>query len=166
MAGAALNPAAGGPVGGGMMAMNNGGSPAVQSNSERSPEYIKVMLNTYVYEYFLKLGCYDLARALLKDDKFEFKSSSKKDDEMNGLDGDSMDTGGKSDIPDDLPRPAGSNADPSMQGNGFLYEWFSVFSDLFAAHRNNNKSGNPTPAMQYLFQHQVSLCSCCPPDFI
>lgn len=165
MAGAALNPVSGGPVGGGMMTMNNGGSPAVLSNSERSPEHIKIMLNTYVYEYFLKLGCFDLARALLKDDKFEFKSSHKKDDEMNGLDGDSMDTNGKSEIPDDLPRPAGSNADPSMQGNGFLYEWFSVFSDLFAAHRNNNKNGNPTPAMQYLFQHQVSR-SCRSPDVI
>lgn len=152
-----MNPAAGGPVGGGMIMMNNGGSPAVHVNPERNTEHTKQMLNTYVYEYMLKLRCYDIARLLVKDEKFDFRQSPnhRKDGEVNGVDVDSMDTDGKDDVPDDLPRPA--TGDTQSQGNGFLFEWFSVFSDLFAAHRQPNKSGNPTPAMQYLIQHQVCL---------
>lgn len=148
------------------MMMNNGGSPAVAGgngpNSDRSPEHIKVMLNTYVYEYFLKLGYYDIARVLASNKQFEYRSmpskpEQNKDGDVNGVDPESMDTDLKGDIPDDLPRPAGAGSESSMQGNGFLFEWFSVFSDLFAAHRNSHKSGNPTPAMQYLLQHQVGL---------
>ncbi|EHY54496.1 hypothetical protein HRR83_004382 [Exophiala dermatitidis] len=167
---AGMNPAAaaGGPVGSGMNMMNNG-SPATQANNNggsHSPDQVKMQLNTYIYEYFLRLGHYDIARSLLREEKFELRTrppikqspGRRKDPEVNGVDGDAMDTDAKDDIPDDLPRPMhfGDNNSP---GIGFLFEWFSVFSDLFAAHQRSSKmqSGQAQalgPAAQYLIQHQ------------
>jgi len=155
---ATMNPAAGGgPVGGGMMMMNNG-SPAVNV-SMSSTDPMRVSLNTYIYDYLLKNGHYDIARAINRDDKFEFQQGSKtspgrrKDNELNG-DGDGMEMDQKDDVPDELPRPRGWEG---SQGNGFLFEWFSIFSDLFAAHRGGKSNGNPTPAAQYLMHEKVGL---------
>ncbi|EXJ70304.1 uncharacterized protein A1O5_06372 [Cladophialophora psammophila CBS 110553] len=162
-----MNPAAmapGGPVGGGMIMMNNG-SPATQVNMSSSPEQLKAQLNTYIYEYFLKLGHYDLARSLLREEKFEVRTKPpvkqspgrRKDVEVNGVDGDAMDTDVKDDIPEDLPRPM-HVTDANTPGIGFLFEWFSIFSDLFTAHRSSKmqggQGGNMGPAAQYLIQHQ------------
>ncbi|EXJ92567.1 hypothetical protein A1O3_01119 [Capronia epimyces CBS 606.96] len=167
---ASMNPSAvaGGPVGGGMSMMNNG-SPATQANNNNgntSPEQVKAQLNTYIYEYFIKLGHYDIARSLLREDKFEIRTrppvkqspGRRKDVEVNGVDGDSMDTDVKEDIPDDLPRPM-HVGEANTPGIGFLYEWFSIFSDLFTAHQRSSKmqSGQAqtmNAAAQYLIQHQ------------
>lgn len=149
------------------MMMNNG-SPAMQVNSSTSPEQVKAQLNTYIYEYFLKLGHFDIARSLLREEKFEIRTKPpvkqspgrRKDAEVNGVDGDTMDTDAKDDIPDDLPRPM-HLADASTPGIGFLFEWFSIFTDLFTAHQRSSKmqggpGGNIGTAAQYLVQHQVS----------
>ena len=53
---------------------------------------------------------------------------------MNG-DADGMDVDAKDDAPDELPRPRGWDG---TSGNGFLLDWFAIFTDLFAAHRGNN----------------------------
>ncbi|KAI1628983.1 hypothetical protein EDD37DRAFT_30971 [Exophiala viscosa] len=163
---AGMNPAAvaGGPVGGGMM-MNNG-SPAMQVNTTTSPEQLKAQLNTYIYEYLLKLGHYDIARSLLREEKFDVRTKPpvkqspgrRKDAEVNGVDADAMDTDLKDDIPDDIPRPVHAS-DSSTPGFGFLFEWFSIFSDLFTAHQRSSKmqggqGANMGPAAQYLMQHQ------------
>ena len=59
----------------------------------------------------------------------------------------------KDDVPEDMPRPRGWEG---SQGNGFLYEWYSIFSDLFAAHRGNGKmNGAMNPAAQYLMHEKV-----------
>ncbi|KAL6244659.1 hypothetical protein RBB50_008187 [Rhinocladiella similis] len=162
---AGMNPpaVAGGPVGGGMM-MNNG-SPAMQVNTSPSPDQVKAQLNTYIYEYFLKLGLYDHARRLVSEDKFEIRTKPavkqspgrRKDGEVNGVDADAMDTEIKDDIPDDLPRPM--HAAENTPGIGFLFEWFSIFSDLFTAHQRSSKmqggqGANMGAAAQYLMQHQ------------
>ena len=162
-----MNPAAmaaGGPVGGGMIMMNNG-NPATQVNNT-SPDHIKAQLNTYIYEYFLKLGHYDLARTLLKEEKLELRTKAlvkaspgrRKDTEVNGVDGDAMETDVKDDIPEDLPRPL-HVSDANAPGMGFLFEWFSIFSDLFTAHRSSKmqsgQGGSMGTAAQYLMQHQV-----------
>lgn len=141
------------------MMMNNG-SPAIQPNTN-TPDQLRAMLNTYVYEYFLKSGHFEIARALVREDKFEIRTKPpvkqspgrRKDGEVNGVDGDGMDLDQKDDIPDDLPRPI----QESSPGNGFLFEWFSIFSDLYSAHRSSHKmqAGNVGPAAQYLMQHQV-----------
>jgi hypothetical protein len=148
------------------MMMNNG-SPAMGLNTT-SPEQMKAQLNTYIYEYLLKTGHFEIARTLLREEKFEIRTrppvkqspGRRKDAEVNGVDGDAMDTDVKDDIPDDLPRPM-HLGDTNTPGIGFLYEWFSIFSDLFAAHQRSSKQqgaqgGNMGPAAQYLMQHQVS----------
>lgn len=157
----------GGPVGGGMVMMNSG-SPAMPgnngSNSGMPPEHVKSQLNTYIYEYFLKLGHYDIARSILNDKNLTIHTrppvkqspGRRKDGEVNGVDADAMDTDLKDDIPDDLPRP-GHLGETSTPGVGFLFEWFSIFSDLFSAHRGGKgPGGSMGPAAQYLMQHQVS----------
>jgi hypothetical protein len=158
---------AGGPVGGGMMMMNNG-SPATQVNNVgNSPDQIKAQLNTYIYEYFLKLGMYKVAKDLLREEKFEIRvkppvkqsPGRRKDAEVNGVDGDAMDTDMKDELPADIPLPM-HVGEFNTPGIGFLFEWFSIFSDLFTAHRSNKMQGGQAPggmgtAAQYLMQHQV-----------
>lgn len=141
--------------GAGMMMMNNG-SPAMVPNMENPPENMKIQLNTYIYEYLLKTGLHDVARTLSREgEKFKIRTASKqspgrkKDNEVNGVDTDAMDL--DSTIPDDLPRPLCPES--SAQGSGFLFEWFSIFSDIFAA--NSKKGNNMGPAAQYLLHHQV-----------
>ncbi len=157
---ATMNPAAGGPVGGGGMMMMNNGSPAVNAGMNSS-DPMRMSLNTYIYDYLLKNGHYEIARSITRDDKFEFQHGHKsspgrrKDGEMNGDGGDGMDMDQKDDVPDELPRPRGWEG---SQGNGFLFEWFSIFSDLFAAHRGGGKQNgvvNPAAA-QYLMHEKVS----------
>jgi len=140
---------------------NNNGSPAMQMNAEASPEQVKARLNTYIYEYFLKLGHFDIARSLLREDKFEIKTKPpikqspgrRKDGEVNGVDGDGMEMDIKDDIPDDLPRPF--YMQENAPGSGFLLDWFSIFSDLFSAYQNKIPGGNTTEVGRYLLHHQV-----------
>jgi hypothetical protein len=160
-----MNPAQGGPVGGGMMLMNNG-APATPSNSE-SVDNMKQRLNTYIYDYFLNFGYHDHARALARDEKFDIslkqtmKSSPggrRKDGEINGVDENAMDTDSKDDlvIPDDLPRPQIPSECP---GSAFLFDWFCLFNDIFRASAQRAKRSGQrdgTPAQTYLDQTQVS----------
>ena len=154
-----VNAGAGGPVGGAGMMMMNNGSPANQPSMDATPEHMKAQLNTYIYEYILKLGLHDVARAMAREgDKFKIRTASKqspgrkKDGEVNGVD-DAMDLDMGIPIPDDIPRPSCPDSNPG--GSGFLYEWFSIFSDIFSAH--SKKGTNMGPAAQYLMHHQVSL---------
>jgi hypothetical protein len=162
-----MNPAQGGPVGGGMMMMNNG-APATPSNSD-SIDIMKQRLNTYIYDYFLNFGYHEHARALARDDKFDIstkqpmKSSPggrRKDGDINGVDENAMDTDSKDDltlIPDDLPRPHVPNECP---GSAFLFDWFCLFNDIFRASAQRAKKPGQrdgTPAQTYLDQTQVSF---------
>lgn len=150
-----MNPGAGGPVGGMMMA---GGAPGTPSNGNVLDQQ-KTHLNTCIYEYFLKLGMYDFARLLVKDSKFDIRvkptvkasPGRRKDGEVNGVDGDAMDMDGdiKDDIPEDLPRP---HLPTEGQGQSFLLDWFCIFTELFSAQRNK---GEMSTARQYLNQTQV-----------
>ena len=152
-----MNPQTGGPVGGGMMIMNNVGVGTPSSNN--SQDVMKTTLNTYIYEYFLRLGHHELARSLHKNDKFEMNTSSikqspgrRKDGDMNG---DAMDMDGNDDIPipDDLPRP--SLPGPDSPGNGFLFDWFCLFHDMFQAQRQRGNPQDPSIPRQYINQTQV-----------
>lgn len=160
---ATMNPTnVGGPVGGSMMMMNNG-SPAV-SGGLNSPDNLRVTLNTVVFDYLLKHGHYEVARSIVRDDKFEMKTEQKsspgrrKDGEMNGDAGDGMEMNMKDDVPDDLPRPSGWDGN---QSSGFLLEWFGIFHDLLQAHRMTSTKMNGanmamTPAGTYLLHEKVS----------
>lgn len=147
---AAMNPAAGGPVGGGMPMMN---AATPNMNMPDSNENLKVSLNTHIYDYFLKNGYHDCARALVREEKIHLNTSNTKQSpgrQVNGVD--DMDTD-KTDIPDDLPRP---KIPETSNGSSFLFDWYCLFSDMFNASRAKGKPGGMSAIKQYLMQTEVS----------
>lgn len=145
-----------GPLAGGPPVMNADFSGAGSSQPFIDP---KTQLNTYIYDYFLKNGQTDLARALQQSDLQILTSqpqsrTSPGRRETNGLD-DMMDADTNEDLlkrTDGLP-PA--KIPPSCTDESFLYDWWCLFWDIWHAQRS--KTGKPGSAQsQYLAQTQVS----------
>lgn len=162
-----MNPGAGGPVGGVPMMNNGSTAPRNDGNVNNIPETMINNLNTYIYDYFLKRGYHECARALVKDESIKLNtephtktSPGHRREDMNGVEGDAIMTdskdGDKIKIPDDLPRP---NLASESQQSSFLLDWFSLFWDFFWAQR---KKGNSNDVRQYLQHTQViPHLSCC-----
>ncbi|KAI1340151.1 hypothetical protein F5Y15DRAFT_415042 [Xylariaceae sp. FL0016] len=143
-------PLAGGPVGGPMPMMNNNVNNVLAAQQvQRSDSNNRANLNTYIYDYFLREGMYDCARAMLNSDQqmnVKKESPGRRDENGNalgnGVGDDPMDTDSKDDIdskrPSDLPAP---NV-PSGSDSCFLYEWFCLFWDMLSAQRNKGGSQN------------------------
>lgn len=156
---AGMNPGPGGPVGG--VPMINNGS-AAPRNEPQSQEALITQLNTCIYDYFLKRGHHDCARALLQDESIKLNTDpnaktspgNRRDGDVNGVESDATMTdskdGDKMKIPDDLPRP---NV-PNDSQQSFLFDWFSLFWDIFWAQR---KKGLTNEARQYVQHTQVGL---------
>lgn len=151
-----MNPM-GGPVGAPVPMMNNGavnpgatpaGPPRPQHNDNQ-----RGVLNTYIYEYFLRYGMHECARSLLSSDQ---PVNVNKDGKVNGAGDDSMDTDNKDDLdsklPDDLPPP---KLPMPASDSSFLYEWFCLFWDIYNAQRQKSTSHQVN---QYVSHTQVSLC--------
>ncbi|KAI8623149.1 hypothetical protein F5Y19DRAFT_493226 [Xylariaceae sp. FL1651] len=134
-------PMASGAVGGGPMPMMVNNALAA-SQVQRPPENNRANLNTYIYDYFLREGMYDCARAMLNSEQAlnVHKNSPRRDENGitigNGVGDDPMDTDSKDDVdtkrPSDLPAPNVPNGSDSC----FLYEWFCLFWDMLSAQRN------------------------------
>jgi hypothetical protein len=154
----------GGPVGAPVPMMNNG-AVATQA-AARGPsqdENRRTLLNTYIYEYFVRCGMHDLARAMVNSDQpmnISKDLASRRRDENgnvlgNGLGDDPMDADSKDDmdskLPDDLPAP--KIPMPSSE-TSFLYDWFCLFWDMFQAQRS--KTGVQA-VNQYVSHTQVCL---------
>jgi hypothetical protein len=160
---AGMNPGAGGPVGAVPMINNGSTAPRNDSNVNNLPDGMINYLNTYIYDYFLKRGYHDSARALIKDESIKISTEPpiktspghRRDGDMNGVDGDAMMTDGKDGepvkIPDDLPRPSLPSESPQ---SSFLLDWFSLFWEFFWAQR---RKGNNNDVKQYLQHTQVRL---------
>lgn len=150
-------PMAGGPVGGPTPMMNS----ALAAQQVQSQGNNRTVLNTYIYDYFLREGMYDSARAMLKSEQtlnIIKDSPGRRRDENgntlgNGVGDDPMDTDSKDDLdskrPHDLPLP---NV-PNGSDNSFLYEWFCLFWDMLMAQRN--KPGISPQVSQYVSHTQV-----------
>ena len=140
---------------GGPMAMTNGANPAATQNvmpAERDNE-MKMKLNAYIYDYLLKNEQWEVARALHKSSlTIRYRKG----------DGDSMEDS-KDDIelkkPPDLPMPGDV---PTMANdNSFLFDWFSIFWDIFLAPRTRNNPGvKQNPALQFMENAKVCTDSC------
>lgn len=147
----------GGPVGGVPM-MNSASTAAPRSEPPPTQEQTYTQLNTCIYDYFLKRGQYDAARMLLNDESVKLDTDADpktSPGHMNGVDGDTSMTDSKEEkvkIPDEFPRPRV----PIDSANPFLFEWYSLFWDIFLAQRR--KSANPM-AQQFVQNTQV----CCSP---
>jgi hypothetical protein len=156
----------GGPVGAPVPMMNNGGLPPQAIGPRQmqvSPENQRTLLNTYIYEYFIRNNMFDCARQLLQSDQQVNvqKDGNRRRDEngnpINGLGDDPMDTDSKDDVdaklPEDLPAP---KLPMPASETSFLYEWFSLFWDIFHAQRAKGGTG---PVNQYVSHTQVSRAS-------
>ncbi|KFY82557.1 hypothetical protein V500_10469 [Pseudogymnoascus sp. VKM F-4518 (FW-2643)] len=144
---AALN-AMGGAVGGAVPMMNNG----VPGNQRALPvddSQQRARLNTYIYEYFICNEMYDCARALINSEQPVnlLKGSPNQQRDANG---NPVDGGGSDDMedskegidmkrPDDLPAP---NLPRESSESCFLFEWWSLFWDMFNAQRGKSESQN------------------------
>ena len=164
-----MNPM-GGPVAGAPVPMMNNGAinpqgaagasaPRQQQQQQQQVNDIqRGVLNTYIYEYFLRYNMYDCARSLLSSGQpvNVHKDGTKGGNGVNGIGDDPMDTDSKDDLdsklPDDLPPP---KLPIPTSDTSFLYEWFCLFWDIYNAQRA--KSGNPH-VNQYVSHTQVSNC--------
>ncbi|KAI0114463.1 hypothetical protein GGR51DRAFT_446288 [Nemania sp. FL0031] len=150
-------PMAGGPIGGGPMAMM-GNNALAAGQVQRPPESNRANLNTYIYDYFLREGMYDCARAMLNSEQALNVHRTPHHDKNgnatgNGIGDDPMDTDSKDDLdskrPSDLPAPNVPNGSDSC----FLYEWFCLFWDMLSAQRN--KGGVSAQVNQYVSHTQT-----------
>ncbi|KAK4040166.1 hypothetical protein C8A01DRAFT_15927 [Parachaetomium inaequale] len=141
----------GNPMGTPMNMMNNGalGPQPAPPNQMQLNDQSRILLNTYIYDYFIRYNMFGAARAVYEADpqiKVTKDSPGKHRDENgnllgNGL-GDAMDTDGKDGLdqkrPDDLPAP---NVPTTMHDSCFLYEWFCLFWDMFNSQKGKGSSG-------------------------
>lgn len=161
-----------GPMGGAQMNMMNNGAMQHQPAPPRQMPLAdsgRTLLNTYIYEYFVRYGMFDCARAVYQEDpniNVKKDSPGKHRDENgnlvgNGLNNDSMDTDAKDGIdrkrPDDLPAP---NVPTPVPDSCFLYEWFCLFWDMFNSQKGKGSSGQVN---QYVQHTQVCRPRCSPP---
>lgn len=144
------NMAAMGVPGAGPMPMMNNIPGAPPNNAARIPldNQQRTVLNTYIYEYFIRFDMFDCARALVNGNhavNLIKDSSIRRRDENgnmgNGTD-DPMDTDNKEDmdgkLPDDLPLP---NVPKLSDGTSFLHGWFCLFWDMYLAQRQKPTNG-------------------------
>jgi hypothetical protein len=152
--------AMGGPVGGQMPMMNNGaiapqGAPQGPPRQQLSinNDTNRTLLNTYIYEYFVRYGMFECARAIFQNDPtIKVNKDSTRRDE-NGLGDDPMDTDSKDGIdrkrPDDLPAPDVPMPAPD---SCFLYDWFYLFWEMFNSQKGK---GHSLQVNQYVQHTQV-----------
>ncbi|PTB68374.1 hypothetical protein BBK36DRAFT_1133127 [Trichoderma citrinoviride] len=159
-----MNPM-GGPVGSAPMPMMNNGAmnpqiaAAAAARQQQANENQRGVLNTYIYEYFLRHQMYECARSLLNSDQQvnvnkEAAGRRENGNGMNGVD-DPMDTDSKDDgdskLPDDLPPP---KLPMPASDTSFLYEWFCVFWDIYTARGGKGGSGIVQQYVQHTQQQQ------------
>ncbi|KAK3942936.1 transcriptional regulator of filamentous growth FLO8 [Diplogelasinospora grovesii] len=155
--------AMGGPVGAPMPMMGNG-TLAPQGGGNRPlnmnmDDASRTLLNTYIYEYFVRYGMFDCARTLLQGDptiKKKDSPGSRRDEGGNlgnGLGDDPMDTDSKDGLdrkrPDDLPAP---DVPTPLPDSCFLYEWFCLFWDMFNSQKGKGPSGHVNQYVQHTQQ--------------
>ena len=163
----------GGPVGAPMpmMAAAAGvppqGAPRQQQQQQQQQQQLqadnnsRTLLNTYIYEYFVRHKMWEPARAILNCDphvKVQKDSPSARRDENgnlvgNGLGDDPMDTDSKDDMdqkrPDDLPDP---QVPMPLPDSSFLLDWFRLFWDMLSAQKGK---GSSTQVNQFVNHTQV-----------
>ncbi|KAG0640930.1 hypothetical protein HOY80DRAFT_1008772 [Tuber brumale] len=159
----------GGPAG---INMNGGPGPRPVSTSNE-----KLLLNTYIYDYFLKHDMIETARSLINEAELQTlpndgsrrpspaRRAQKHDPDgsiVNGIDDNAMDTGegsqrktedGEDGVKrgDDLPRPKVPSDCPH---GSFLFDWWCLFWDIFAARSGGGK--NTQAAAVYVAQTQAA----------
>ncbi|KAG5961712.1 hypothetical protein E4U57_006039 [Claviceps arundinis] len=141
--------AMGGSISGAPMPMMNNGvmnpqmAAAAAAARQQHLDSQRGILNTYIYEYFIRYGMFDCARSLLSSDQ-QINVSKDGTKAGNGANGEgSMDNESKDDLeaklPDDLPAPKLPTT--AVSDTSFLYEWFCLFWDIYNAQRVKGGNG-------------------------
>ncbi|KAK3347228.1 hypothetical protein B0T25DRAFT_297464 [Lasiosphaeria hispida] len=156
-----MNPM-GGTVGAPMPMMNNNGAlPPQVGQRHQANDSSKTLLNTYIYEYFIRNEMFDCARQVIQyDPNINVKKESpggRRDENGNivgnGLGDDPMDTDTKDGLdrkrPDDLPAP---NVPNLLPDSCFLYEWFCLFWDMFNSQKGKGSSNQANQYVQHTQQ--------------
>jgi hypothetical protein len=141
----AMNANAGGPVDGTPM-MAHMARPG-DDNTTQDP---RNLLNTYIYDYFLRNSHYQLAKAMVESNlPVNVKPRTKQSPGSRNVNGvDAMDGEGRPDLP--LP-----NLPPSqVVENSFLFDWWCQFWDIFSARRDPSRV--PQKTAQYTQHARVS----------
>ena len=112
-------------------------------------------LNTYIYDYLLKLEKFDLARTFQQQCQIAIKQSTSPGRGVNGVD--DMDTDSKDAVlkrPADLPIPEL----PGLSDNTtcFLYEWWCQFWDVYGARSKISAAKANVVTLEYLQYNYVS----------
>lgn len=159
----------GGPVGAPMPMMAGNGATVAPPGPHGTPRQLpandnnRTLLNTYIYEYFLRYNMYDCARAILNSDsQVKVQKDGRRDENGklvgNALGDDPMDTDAKDEMdqkrPDDLPDPQVPM--PIPEGS-FLLDWFLLFWDMLSAQKGK---GSSNQIHQYVAHTQVNVYSC------
>ncbi|KAL5604259.1 hypothetical protein BROUX41_002237 [Berkeleyomyces rouxiae] len=121
----------------------------------------RMILNTYIYDYFIRFGMHDCALPLVKNSDYHVQTVN---DENRNNNEDNSDGDNKEDVKSrgDLPDPSL----PMSSETSFLLEWFAVFWDIYGASRGNTKNINPfvsqyvnhtqaQPRMRQVSQHDL-----------
>jgi hypothetical protein len=150
-------------VQGNMAAMNAAGgavgpAPVMEQGALRShfgSDNEHKRLNTYIYDYLLKMEKFDVARTFQQQCQIIIKTDSSPGRGVNGVD-DAMDADSKDALnkrPADLPIPEV----PAMSDSNtsFLYDWWCQFWDIYAA-RQKPKDKEGTNTLSYLQTVHVS----------
>lgn len=141
-----MNPAVG-PMAGAPMPMMNNGTPNPQQAANMAARQQQIndgqrsILNTYIYEYFIRYQMWDCAKMLANEPLINVHKDGDKDGGVNGVD-DAMDTDSKEGVdgrPPNLPLP---RLPMPASDSSFLYEWFCLFWDIFNAQRAKGGNGN------------------------
>lgn len=121
------------------------GRPGDQGHDSGPKEVHKTQLNTAIYDYFLKMGEYDLARNLRNSGlNVKLADSNKRKTEEDDSDKDPN-------RPSDLPAP-GMPLHSLSSDTAFLLDWYSLFFDMLS-----NSSNKNTMASQYMNHTQVGF---------
>jgi len=115
-------------------------------------------LNTYIYDYLLKLEKFELARTFYQECHILVKQEPSPSRGVNGVDG--MDADSKDSVlkrPTDLPVPEV----PGLSDNTtcFLYDWWCQFWDVYGAKTKMGPTKATAATMEYLQYNYVSDCS-------
>ena len=140
---AGMNAQMGGPV---------EGTPVMGNMPHPTAENPRNLMNTYIYDYFLRNNHFRLARCMIDSDiKVNLDHSTKRSPgsrNVNGVDG--MDPEEK-----DLPLPAL----PSEQcvENSFLMDWWCQFWDIYGAARERNRNQGKPASMSGQYSANVRV---------
>jgi len=134
-----------------------GPGPVMNQDAMRQmDEDLRIRLNTYIYDYLLKMEKFDLARSFHMTCQIKVKqSTSPGRGAVNGVD-DGMDADSKDALtkkPADLPIPEVPAY--SEKGTCFLYDWWCQFWDVYGARTNRQTRVTPV-TMDYISHNLVS----------